>query len=296
MKLLKIVKCDDNRLFRFIGDDFIFYKSTPIGLFYFENSTNRINLFIYPEDKKYHLVQLDDKKRLILGLSDEKPNITDLSSFNFYCVKLKNNSAEKIINPFDKNNKMGFSADEVLKNIHYDSSYAYAKSGDYYLIAKDVLNHGIEYNLVNPEKHAYHDMDLCLVDKNGIVCAVLPFTVDDQVVAKLDILESSPDEKLLKIKASGSYFFAKINDSLLEKYPELKKGLYYFIYEISSEQAVKDIEYIDLSSELNLEEGKKIDVKYENKNYSGFDVKIKEDSIENALKEQKKTKSLWWLE
>lgn len=295
LKLKKIVKYEEAKSFRFLDNDLMFYKSIESGLFYFDSINDKICFFYYPEEKKYQLIQLDCYNRLIAGISNDKPNYSDLTKLNYYFINLKENSSIRIYNISEfisemrENNK---SIPEVLYKIYYDRSYAYAKINNYYLIASDVLDHGIEINAEAPEKHAYHDMDLCLIDNQGNTCAVLPFTVDDQTAKDKSILESSPNGNLVKIKASSSYFYAKINDNLLEKYPELQNGLFYFLYEISNDQTPHKVEYIDMSSEFNLEEGKEIDVKYENKDYSCFDIKVLDNHIKKESTIQKKSK--WW--
>lgn len=293
LKLIKIIKNDFSRSFRFIGDDLLFYKAKETGFFYYNFCKDKISFFKFPEVKKYQVLKLDEKNRLILGLSDEKPNAKNLSNIIFYNLEIKNDISKKIDLPQYNLNSINQKYHLIIKKIEYEPHKIFAKIGDYYLIANDVLNHGIEVNTEAPEKHAYHDMDLCLVNENGDVCAVLPFTVDDQTVGKLSILESSPDEKLVKIKASSSYSYAKINDKLLEKYPELKKGLYYFIYEITDDPIEKKVECIDLTSELNLVEGKEINIKSDRKDFSDFDIKIIDDSIQKETAEQKKSKSAW---
>ena len=287
--LKKIVKCEESKSFRFLDNDLLFYKSTVSGLYFYDSKKNKICYFYYPEKKRYQLIQFNSYKRLILGLSDDKPNYSDLSRLNFYYINLKYNLSEKIDDLSKCMSEIRFKNISNInsKIINYDPSYVSAEICDYYLVASDALNHGIEVNEEAPEKHSYHDMDLCLIDNQGTTCAVLPFTVDEQTAMDKSILESSPDGNLVKIKASSSYFYAKINDNLLDKYPELQNGLFYFIYEISNDQTPHKVEYIDMSSEFNLEEGKEIDVKYENKDYSCFDIKILENHIKKESAIQK---------
>ena len=206
LKVKTIISYDEHKLFRFIADDSLFIKGTKEGVFHYNIEDFTIIFFRYLFQKEYQLLEFNSDNELILGLTDIKPKKMDLTIFDLYCIDLKNNISKPIQS---SNVKLKEKDRKVYKlpcfrKYYYDIHYAFAKIGNHYLIALDIMNHGVEYDKEHPEKHAYHDMDLCLVDEAGNVCAVLPFTVDDQTVMNTSILESSPDEKLVKIKASAS--------------------------------------------------------------------------------------------
>lgn len=298
IRLIRIIKCnneiifwdnsdylisiyDANKLFQKDGNyEFYLYTNNKLSCLYKFYNKYYAGIFCATEGK--HILKIANERDFSKRGINLIENIYEINEMDFSYYELsdyKHNYKNKVV-------------PSLLHDIYYDTSYAYAKINNYYLIASDVLDHGIEINAEAPEKHAYHDMDLCLIDNQGNTCAVLPFTVDDQTAMDKSILESSPNGNLVKIKASSSYFYAKINDNLLEKYPELQNGLFYFIYEISNDQTSHKVEYIDMSSEFNLEEGKEIDVKYENNEYSCFDIKVLDNHIKKESAIQKKSK--WW--
>ncbi len=247
--------------------------------FYLLNS-NKYKLIYKFDDKYYCSIARDITGKLILTIANER----DFSKRGLNLIETHYEINELDFSYFESTKQdlifptytkyRWSNQPKTLYKIYYDTDNAYAKIGDYFLIAQDMLNHGITVNKAAPEKHAYLDMDLCLVDENGDVSAILPFTVDDQAINHIEILEASPKEKFVKIKASSGYAFAKINDDLLEKYPELKHAIFYFIYEISDDEKEKDVEIIDLSEELNIQPQQEITLPAIYKDYSLFNTRI----------------------
>ena len=272
LHLKKIIKAKDDS-YRFL-DKNILYLCTSDSKFYYYDF-NKIDTMSFPFTAEKCLLQNDVDNNLILGLSNEIFEEFSLDFFKFYKVDIFN----KILNPIDSVNFLSLKRKTLpsfLRNLHYLDYYLYAPIKEYCLIVKDVQGHGIEINELHPEKHAYHDMDLVLIDKKGNVCSVLPFTFDDQTASKEDYVEVSADGKYIKIFASSGYILGHIDESLVVKYPELDDGPFYFIYEIVPDNTpYENTEVLDFRYDLEVNE--EILIKSEFKDCSAFNVKIKEE-------------------
>jgi len=279
LHLKKIIKAKDDS-YRFL-DKNILYLCTSDSKFYYYDF-NKIDTMSFPFTAEKCLLQNDVDNNLILGLSNEIFEEFSLDFFKFYKVDIFN----KILNPIDSVNFLSLKRKTLpsfLRNLHYLDYYLYAPIKEYCLIVKDVQGHGIEINELHPEKHAYHDMDLVLIDKKGNVCSVLPFTFDDQTASKEDYVEVSADGKYIKIFASSGYILGHIDESLVVKYPELDDGPFYFIYEIVPDNTpYENTEVLDFKYDLEVNE--EILIESEFKDYSAFNVKIKKASeIEQGI-------------
>ena len=290
LHLKKIIKSDYKISFTNSVDSFlcstlylISYDEKTEYDYYFYNGSNSTFRHLYHfDDLYYSRLFYDSDKNLYLINSDEI-DFSVRGGKNLYKYYLINENDFT----YQPTGEIEFykrkTLPSFLRNLHYLDYYLYAPIKEYCLIVKDVQGHGIEINESHPEKHAYHDMDLVLIDKKGNVCSVFPFTFDDQTAYKEDYVEVSADGKYIKIFASSGYLSGHIDESLVEKYPELDDGAYYFIYEIVPDNTpYENTEVLDFRYDLDVNE--EILIKSEFKDYSAFNVKNKEASeIEQGI-------------
>jgi len=279
LHLKKIIKAKDNS-YRFL-DKNILYLCTSDSKFYYYDF-NKIDTISFPFTAEKCLLQNDVDNNLILGLSNEKFEQFSLDFFKFYKVDIFN----KILNPIDSVNFLSLKRKTLppfFRHLYHGYDYLFVPIKEYCIIVQDVQEREVEINELHPEKHAYHDMDLVLVDTKGKVCSVLPFTFYYSTASEKDYVEGSADGKYIKIFASSGYLAGHIDESLVEKYPELEDGPFYFIYEIVPDNTpYENTEVLDFRYDLDVNE--EILIESEFKNYSAFNVKIKEVSeIEQGI-------------
>lgn len=248
--------------------DYYYYnadKSTFKHLYHFENLY--FSELFYSSDRKLFLITSEERDYSEPGIS---------LFYKYYLINQNDFS-------YKPTGKIKFYERKILPSFlrdFYYVHYLYVLIKEYCLIVKDVKERGTQINELHPEKHAYHDMDLVLIDKKGNVCSVLPFTFDDQTAWHREYVELSADGKYIKIYASPGYILGHIDDSLVEKYPELGCGAYYFIYEIVPDNTPYENTEV-LNFRYDLEVNEEILIKSEFKNYSAFNVKIKKIINEN---------------
>lgn len=279
--LSKVIRTDKKEI-SFFNDNIYFYRilnkiteeSYDIQ-FYFYNQENRI-VFVPLQFEGYYSVGLsqDTRKRNILGLSKEwKMNGgRKFPVFNYFLI----NESDFTYTPIDsKQVKLPSYRPELpeyLRDLYYDRDYVYAEAGDYCLIVRDEQNHGYNVNELWPEKHAYHDMDLCVIDKKGNVVGILPFVMDDQSAQHKGAVQASPSGKYIKIDNNVGW----LSNPLLKKYPEFRKSGYYLIYELTEDKNNYDkTEVLDFTKIPDLSDGETITIEPIFKDYSDLNIELK---------------------
>ena len=283
LHLKKIIKSDYKISFTNSVDSFlcstlylISYDEKTEYDYYFYNGSNSTFRHLYHFDDLYDSRLFYDPDKNLYLINSDEIDFSVRGGKNLYKYYLINENDFT----YQPTGEIEFykrkTLPSFLRYLNYLDYYLYAPIKEYCLIVKDVQGHGIEINELHPEKHAYHDMDLVLIDKKGNVCSVLPFTFDDQTASKKDYVEVSADGKYIKIYASSGYILGHIDESLVEKYPELDDGSYYFIYEIVPDNTpYENTEVLDFMYDLEVNE--EILIESEFKNYSAFNVKNKEE-------------------
>ena len=290
LHLKKIIKSDYKISFSNSVDSFLCstlylmsYDEKTEYDYYFYNGSNSTFRHLYHFDDLYDSRLFYDPDKNLYLINSDEIDFSVRGGKNLYKYYLINENDFT----YQPTGEIEFYKRKTLppffRHLYHGYDYLFVPIKEYCIIVQDVQEREVEINELHPEKHAYHDMDLVLVDTKGKVCSVLPFTFYYSTASEKDYVEGSADGKYIKIFASSGYLAGHIDESLVEKYPELEDGPFYFIYEIVPDNTpYENTEVLDFRYDLDVNE--EILIESEFKNYSAFNVKIKEASeIEQGI-------------